>query len=814
MLEMATKYAARGWPVLPLAPEAKTPITKHGFKDASTDPDQLREWWHEHPDANIGVATGAAGGIVVIDIDSEAGAAKWDELQELYGPVETLSARSGREHGRHLFFQYPSGKVKTRGKIFDGIDIKADGGYIVVAPSVHPNGRPYRWDAKLPIQPLPHWLLEIVQPPEAQPGPQGPKPELRVVGQTSSYGEAALVGECQAVLDEPEGNRNIRLNEAAYSIGQLVAGGEIAYTDARQGLEANAVAAGLGDVEIIKTMRSGMNAGEKSPRARQQVHAVYQGTPLSASPAPDLPPEVPEHLVRKGQGHLAVEFGIAQIAKDHRVYERGRELVQVSSKSEAQRNINRAEGAASIGPISKNRLWTILSEICIWQRWDARAQTERPTDPPRQVVGSIHDAGDWPGVRHLQGVTTTPILRSNGRLVTAPGYDATTGLYYVSCGLMPVVPDSPSRDDARAALATLYDVVIDFPFGDLTHRDGWMAGLLTPLARALCDCVPLFAFDASTPGTGKTLLADVIGIITGGHLPARTPYVRLDDELRKRIISLALSGDPLVLLDNVPGGGAIGWPSLDSLLTAREINDRVLGESRNVTISNNMTWYCTGNNLSFKADAGRRCLRIRLESNCEHPEERTGFTHDPLKQWVEQYRPQLLGAGLTILAAYLRSGAECTPGLVGSFEQWTAAVAGAITWAGGEDVTELFAARDAFVDPAALAHIQIMEEWLAAGGSGGMTCSDAIRLMADNDSFADAVNEVCGGRKQPTSNLLGYRLRALKGRWRALENGNLARLMTAGKSANIVRWRVETDESETLGETPGGLTNLGYECNS
>ena len=792
MLRHALGYASRSWPVLPVVAGAKVPITEHGFKDASTDPDQLRQWWHEHPDANIGIATGVASGLVVVDIDTEAGAETWEGLQRQHGAIDTLTAATGR--GRHYFFHH-RGELKSRPAFYDGIDIKASGGYVVVAPSKHPSGSRYEWVSDTDIAPLPKWLVDALETKASQPRRNGGR-SLHVVGQTSQYGRAAIDEEVNAVAATGEGERNNRLNTAAYNIGQLVGGGEVAESDAEEELERAGVASGLSDREVIRTVASGLTSGKRNPRSAPA--AVRRAR---SEPVVDSPPVVPEHLVRKGRGDKAVEFGIEQLAADHRVFERGRELVQVIDWSKGRSNVERAEGAPVISAISNARLWTLLSQICVWQRWDVRGRTEVPIDPPKQVVTSIHKSGYWPGVRHLQGVTTVPILRRDGSVVTAPGYDTETELFYASCGLQPAMPHAPSRRDAIAAKGLLEEVIIDFPFGDMKHRDGWIAASLTPLARALCDCVPMFAFDSTTPGTGKTLLADVIGMITGGRSPARTAYVKLDDELRKRIVSLALAGDPLVLLDNVPGGGAIGWPSLDSLLTATEINDRVLGESRNVTIANTMTWFCTGNNLAFKADAGRRCLRIRLEADCEHPENRTGFAHDPIKPWVLANRAELLGAGLTILSAFLRSGAVGDLQPVGSFEQWTAIVAAAVVWAGGEDVTDLFAARDAFIDPAALAHIQLMEAWLAADDGQGMTCADAIKVMGDNDHFADAVNEVCGGRKQPTSSLLGYRMRALKGRWRALSNGALARFARAGKSQKIVRWRVETDTEEECQNT-------------
>ena len=72
MLEHALKYAALGWKIFPLAPGQKTPITAHGVKDATSDPEQIRRWWTDWPTANIGLACGSESGVYVIDVDISA----------------------------------------------------------------------------------------------------------------------------------------------------------------------------------------------------------------------------------------------------------------------------------------------------------------------------------------------------------------------------------------------------------------------------------------------------------------------------------------------------------------------------------------------------------------------------------------------------------------------------------------------------------------------------------------------------------------------------------------------------------------------
>jgi hypothetical protein len=177
LLGDALQFAARKWFVLPLnTPQSggcscqqedcaigKHPRTRHGSADATDDKDQIRAWWERWPDANIGIATGPASGLVVLDIDDRGEVCGSDNLADLAtdfgGLPDTLTAITG--NGKHLFFQHPGGTVKnSTGKLAYGVDVKADGGYVVAPPSLHASGTRYRWeDFTKPVAPLPEWLL-------------------------------------------------------------------------------------------------------------------------------------------------------------------------------------------------------------------------------------------------------------------------------------------------------------------------------------------------------------------------------------------------------------------------------------------------------------------------------------------------------------------------------------------------------------------------------------------------------------------------------------------------------------------------------
>lgn len=156
--------AEHGWRVLPLAVKGKTPILKEWQKRASADAQQVREWWGKWAAANVGIATG--NGLLVLDVDvgeGKAGEASLAALEAEHGALPpTLTAVTG-SGGYHLFFSYEGKLGNSAGKLGAGLDTRGDGGYVVAAPSVHPNGERYCWiDGSVAVAPAPVWLVGLL----------------------------------------------------------------------------------------------------------------------------------------------------------------------------------------------------------------------------------------------------------------------------------------------------------------------------------------------------------------------------------------------------------------------------------------------------------------------------------------------------------------------------------------------------------------------------------------------------------------------------------------------------------------------------
>jgi putative DNA primase/helicase len=288
-LDAALEYATRGWQTLPIHSSAearcscgegcsrpgKHPRTPHGVKDATVDADIIRSWWAQWPDANVAIATGTASGIIVLDVDGTAGIESLHDLEAQHGVLlDGPRVRTGGG-GRHIYLKHPGGVVRNRVGLAPGLDLRADGGYVVAPPSVHVSGGVYAWltspEADLP--PAPEWLLQLAsarrgqdEPAAAQPASTSHTSHEGAAGTTTPYGAAALRDAAERVRTAPEGTRNNTLFTQAAAAFELVAGGEIALDDARRALTAASRACGLPDDEFERTMSSAWDHGMANPR--------------------------------------------------------------------------------------------------------------------------------------------------------------------------------------------------------------------------------------------------------------------------------------------------------------------------------------------------------------------------------------------------------------------------------------------------------------------------------------------------------------------------------------------------------------------
>lgn len=145
LLDHALKYVALNWSIFPVVPGGKKALIRwEKFQKTRASPEQVERWWKQYPNANIGLVTGSISGLVVIDIDSKTGV---EVYSSHFGEIHnTISQRTGKPDAKHLLFAHPGDKAySNRAGFIQDVDVRGDGGYILVAPSVHPNGKTYEW---------------------------------------------------------------------------------------------------------------------------------------------------------------------------------------------------------------------------------------------------------------------------------------------------------------------------------------------------------------------------------------------------------------------------------------------------------------------------------------------------------------------------------------------------------------------------------------------------------------------------------------------------------------------------------------------
>lgn len=403
-----------------------------------------------------------------------------------------------------------------------------------------------------------------------------------------------------------------------------------------------------------------------------------------------------------------------------------------------------------------------------------------PALPPPLVVNGLLARGQWP-LRPLVSVSETPVLRPDGSLLQTPGYDDPTGYVYRPSCEFPPVSESPNKMQAAAALAELAEVFVDFPYIDEAARMVPIAAILTILARSAIEgACPAFLLDATTRGSGKTLQADAISAVALGRSAARKSYPVEEEELGKILSAYAIAGARLILFDNVTrefGGG-----ELDQAITARDaVELRVLGRSEVKRLPWNAVIMASGNNIQLGDDTVRRVLVARLETAEENPEERVGFKHPHLYQWILQERPRLVVAALTILRAFASTGGHRHDGKAwGSFEAWSRLIPGAIVFAGGADVMKARpnVAEHASDASRALMTVLKMLPTLDKEGVGLTTreivqrlyperTAESVRSEDGFDDLRDALEAWAPPKpgQPPSLQALGKRLRANMGRY-------------------------------------------------
>jgi len=467
-----------------------------------------------------------------------------------------------------------------------------------------------------------------------------------------------------------------------------------------------------------------------------------------------------------------------------RIFQRSGQIVRVIQLDRGVEDgeLKRPEGTVQLASVPAVNLQETLERLISWFRIDENSGELKPVNCPVRVPATYLARKDW-ALPVLLGIVEAPILRSDGSILFASGYDDATRLFLCADEGWLAVPDAPTLEDAKAALRKLIEPFSEFPFIDLAARSVMVAAILTAIQRRLLESAPLFAFDAPSQRSGKSLLAEAVGLIATGRRPPATGVARSEDELRKAITSSLLEGQAIVNLDNITH--PLDSPHLARAITQSLYSDRHLGVNEMLRLPTNILWTATGNNLTFRGDMPSRTLVCRIDAKVERPEERE-FKIADLPAYLIAQRKHLVMAGLTVLRAYRHAGWPIqNVRRWGGFDQWSREIREPLIWLGLADPC---ATREQVIlnDPERDAALAVLSLWHELFGDRAVPLAEVIR-----DATPDLKGQLLAvsADRTDTANIDARRLSA----WcRKVEDRVFSgfRLCRDGTAQRAVRWKV------------------------
>lgn len=540
-IDAARAFVERGWEPIPLQPKGKNPKGSWGTPAVWND-QQIAAGFS--PNNNIGVALGGrSNGLVDIDFDWPEAARIADtvfaDLPSFGRPSSPRSHRIARcnlSKGR-LVFQLPAKKAEAL--LVDRttvLEIRGDKHQTMFPPSIHPTGEVVRWDQE------PDNVPELAADDLERRG--GLCAALAVV--LSAYPKVqgdrdnvclALTGALvRSGLDDNEVDRLVELVAKLANDEEADKRGGKAGAS-RTKIDADEPAWGL--PELCERL----GIAELEPTLRKWLGGVAISTEVRTSREISvLPGEYPAAVDEAEQALIDGNAGI---------YQRGETLVRVArlDASNGADGVRRPVGTITLVEVAQPWLLEQLARAANWFVPGKNGFVR--VDPPSKVATAYRArVGEW-RVPSLLGIVQAPTLRSDGSLLQTPGYDERSRLLYDNLNVQfPTIPENPSHHDAVEALSRLARPFREFSFSDEASRSVALAAALTALVRGSLPTAPMFAFDAPAAGTGKSLLAETISVIATGHRPAMMSQGMNAEEDQKRLSSVLMAGDPIIVMDN------------------------------------------------------------------------------------------------------------------------------------------------------------------------------------------------------------------------------------------------------------------------
>lgn len=368
----------------------------------------------------------------------------------------------------------------------------------------------------------------------------------------------------------------------------------------------------------------------------------------------------------------------------------------------------------------------------------------RPTEPKTDKDGNQFEAGvdkykrelcqhlidrSCHHLDELEYVYRSPVYGDDWELYTRRGYQKSCKAWIGTSDFELIEP--MPMEEARHEIETMLQ---DFPFADVASKTHTIMALVTAFIRPHYDLCPLLFITAPTAGTGKSLLAACISIISDGVEPEVRNAPDSYEEWRKQITTVLLNHPSCVVLDNV---NDIDSPALAAVLTTRIWSDRYLGTNTEVRLPNRAIWIATGNNPTLSEELTRRVASVRMVATCERPADREVKIPD-LKRYVLERRTTIATACLSLVHHWIKADMPLVDVSFGSFQQWATLTASIAAHAGYGQALEN---ADTIVSDDALELRQLVAAWSDIPPKRiGATARDLEEICAEEDILGHVRN--------------------------------------------------------------------------
>lgn len=496
--------------------------------------------------------------------------------------------------------------------------------------------------------------------------------------------------------------------------------------------------------------------------------------------------------------HRVLDDLDAAMATDERLFQRAGSLVVARGvlADDAKRwRLKFADGSLVLAPLSPSSLLPRITQHVDYGFTNAKGEWW-PKIPSATIRQAFLTKVYWGHIRPIRGIASTPIIHLDGS-ITSEGYDEATQYLVASSVTLPPIPEAPTEDDARKALAELVEPFDEFPFETPEQRYSPVALALTILLRPVIDGnVPAFLQSAPQKNCGKSLSIKAAALLATGKIPASNTWAREEDEQEKMIGAAADAGADVLFFDNVGQGAIVGGAPLDKVLTCDGQNSfRVLGQSTLKTLPWTSVVAFTANRAQVGGDSDRRIVVTTLMRPDESP---SGYKIPELISHIKTHRSRLLSAAFTLVRAWIVAGKPNGVRRLDSFEDWARIVPAVVKWAGGVDVRELVPdSIGTDYDEAEGELFEHIHAWMKNSGRTSATAAEIVADMKKVEGLKESILAHGCSRKGDDMTVDTKKFGRKLQRMRNTKQGSL-RLVDKGKAhggANL--WTISSSGSTT-----------------